>query len=142
MSDIPTIEEELSRKSGEALLWAENEFVRGSISPAQLETALTVFDMTTMGLIDMEFSDWAAERRSTAKKQPPDTTIFYNSKMNLMLTAELDRVEGRVRYIQHGKSLSIGQWKTFENETDQIKAASDYYLSSLEKIKSKGWGIL
>lgn len=142
MSDQPTFEEELARKSGEALVWLDNEFARGAIQPREMYTSLIMFDMITLGLTHQEYSNWATEQRDSVKGLRPDIISFHNKKLGMVLIVELDRINGRMKSTQiNGAKVTTG-YKTFEHATDQIRAAAEWFDHTINEVQKKGWDIL
>lgn len=142
MSDEPTIEEELQRKAGEALAWLDNEHKRGSIGDKELIAALSAFDMTTMGLIPMEFNDWAQERRSEVEASAQRDNIVLTKDI-VQIYVGLNRAVGGITIIMYGKGvLKSRKVLLFENETDSIKAASLELPKLIKKFQDAGYEVL
>lgn len=99
MSAAPTddysVAVELTRKSGEAYSWLDNEFKRGQITSETYFKALVALDIALLGLIPKEYSEWAAEQRKSLENlNECDRCAFYSDTRLVVLT--LDRAWGVV----------------------------------------------
>lgn len=142
MTDEYSLGDELTRKSGEAALWLDNEIRRGALTKAQAFTALVVFDMITLGLIDDNFADWSRETRDLTRTRYPDKVAmhaFSAAGKETVIIVDLDRVRGRVTCTQLTRNPEFtSKVHTYEDETDPISAACEGYLEIIERLKSKG----
>lgn len=136
----PTVEEELHRKSGEALLWLDNMLKRGAIAGEAAIVALTLMDLATLGLIPREYSEWVGEKRREirSEKYPDKVVLEYPSIIVVLeLRRDLGEVHGtQIRPIGHKKKVY-----TFE-ETDQVAAAVAAYPGMIEKLISSGYKVI
>lgn len=138
MTDQPTVEEELTRKAGEALLWLSNEYERGAISHAPYMMALQMFDMICLGLVPNEYSDAARFERDKAHLGIPDLVLLR--KDDRLVRVQLRRAMGDIKVTQidpgaeaHHKLLE------FESQLDPIKAASRRYPKVIQKLLDAGY---
>lgn len=91
-----SLSEELTRKSGEAYSWLDNEYKRGQISSETFFKALVALDIALLGLIPKEYSEWACGQRNELKQLSEcDRSAFYADTRLVVLT--LDRAWGVVR---------------------------------------------
>ena len=144
MSDEFNLEDELVRKAGESLMWLDNEFKRGRINKDQFATAQTVFDMVTMGLIPMEWNDWAVQQRvaNIAAQALPERTVLFAPKTCTTIVVTLDRVVGSITVVQMNSKGKSERTYGFEDEADTIKAASDKYPDLVQKIISRNYQVI
>jgi hypothetical protein len=141
MSDY-SLDDELTRKTGEAALWLDGEIKRGAVTGPQAITALTVFDLVTLGLVDHKFNDWSRESRDDVRSGFPDKVVmhrFEKSGAETVIAVELDRVRGQVVVTQLTRNPEFtSKVHAFEDETDPVKAACAGYVDIIQRLKSKG----
>lgn len=90
------LSEELTRKSGEAYSWLDNEYKRGQLSSDAFFKALVALDIALLGLIPKSYSEWACEQRKSLEHlNECDRSAFYSDSRLVVLT--LDRAWGVVR---------------------------------------------
>jgi hypothetical protein len=141
VSDEYSLDDELTRKAGEAALWLDNEVRRGAVTGPQAFTALVVFDMITLGLIDPKFNDWSRDSRDLVRARYPDKVVMhaYGAGKETVIAVNLDRVRGKVIVTQVTRNPEFtAKVHTFEDETDPVSAACQGYLDIIERLKSKG----
>ncbi|UKL14997.1 hypothetical protein hairong_092 [Pseudomonas phage hairong] len=138
MTDQPTVEEELLRKSGEALSWLANERERGSITKEAYIAALQAFDMICLGLVPTEYSDWAKGERDKASIEIPDSVLMR--KLNRLVRVSLRRKMGEIKIttIDPDKGAHH-KFMQFEDEIDPIKAACKRYPKVIDKLLDAGF---
>ena len=142
MSDDYSLDDELTRKAGEAALWLDGEIQRGALTKPQAFASLVTFDMITLGLIDHKFNDWSREMRDLLRTRLPDKVVmhrFEKAGAETVISVELDRTKGEVIVTQLTRNPTHeSKTHTYENETDQITAACAGYLDIIERLRSKG----
>jgi len=142
MSDEYCLDDELTRKAGEAALWLDGEIKRGGLTRFEAYNALIVFDMITLGLIDPKFNDWAREERNKAAIAYPDKVVMhaYNAKgEETVISVSLRRSVGEVVVTQLTRNPEFtSKTHTFDNEPDPVTAACKGYLDIIDRLKSKG----
>ncbi|QOC57949.1 hypothetical protein phiK7B1_094 [Pseudomonas phage phiK7B1] len=142
MTDEYSLDDELTRKAGEAALWLDNEVNRGAVTRPQAYTALVVFDLITAGLIDPKFQDWSRDTRSLIRTKYADKVVMhaYNSGgKETVIAVELDRANAKVTCTQLTRNPEFtAKVHTFDDETDPVTAACEGYLDIIERLKSKG----
>lgn len=144
MSDEFILEDELARKSGETLVWLDNEFKRGTINADQFATAQTVFDMITMGLIPMEWNDWASAQRiaNSSAQAFPDRTVLFGPKTCTTIVVTLDRVVGSITVVQMNSTGKTVKHMGFEDEADTIKAAVSKYPDLVVRLIGRNYEVV
>jgi|UniRef100_A0AAU6W1M3 hypothetical protein len=142
MTDEYSLDDELTRKAGEAALWLDNELRRGGITRVEAFTALTVFDMITLGLIDPKFNDWSREERDKAMIARSDKTVMHRFEANgseTIIAISLVRRAGAVIVTQLTRNPDFSsKTHTFDEETDPVSAAAAGYLKIIERLQAKG----
>ncbi|ATW58031.1 hypothetical protein CNR34_00098 [Pseudomonas phage nickie] len=142
MTDEYSLDDELTRKSGEAALWLDNELRRGGVTRLEAYTALMVFDMITLGLIDPKFNDWSREERDKAMYQRPDKVVMHRFEPDgreTVISVSLNRRAGTVDVTQLTRNPTHeSKTHTFDEETDPVTAACAGYLKIIERLQSKG----
>lgn len=142
MSDEFSLDDELTRKAGEAALWLDNELRRGGVTRLEAYTALTVFDLITLGLIDPKFNDWSREERDKAMIQRPDKVVMHRFEPagdETVIVVSLNRRAGAVTVTQLTRNPEFNsKTHTFDEETDPVIAACSGYLKIIERLQSKG----
>lgn len=142
MTDEYSLDDELTRKSGEAALWLDGEIKRGALTGPQAFAALVVFDLITLGLIDPMFNEWSRESRDLVRTRYPDKVVmhaFNSTGQETVIAVDLDRTRGRVVVTQLTRNPEFTEKvHTFEDETDPVTAACEGYLKIIERLKSKG----
>lgn len=137
-----SLDDELTRKAGEAALWLDGEIQRGALTKQQAFASLVTFDMITLGLIDPKFNEWTREQRDLLRARLPDKVVmhrFESAGAETVISVELDRTVGRVVVTQLTRNPTHeSRFHTYENETDQISAACDGYLEIVKRLRSKG----
>lgn len=147
MTDEFNLEDELHRKVGEALLWLTNEYKRQAITLEAYHTALTTFDMMTLGLVPIEWNDWAAEERKIGNAKISDKTVLSRSGISAgvgvaIICLELNRVKGEINVVHITNLGTQTKVMTFETETDPIKAAGLKYPDVIKGIQAKGYKVI
>lgn len=141
MSDY-SLDDELARKTGEAALWLDGEIKRGAVTGPQAITALTVFDMVTLGLVNPAFGDWSRDSRDDVRRGFPDKVVMHRftpTGDETVIAIELDRNRGQVIVTQLTRNPEFtSKVHSFEEETDSVKAACDGYVDIIQRLKSKG----
>lgn len=142
MSDEYSLDDELTRKTGEAALWLDGEIKRGALTRPQAYAALIVFDMVTLGLVDPQFNDWAREERHKASINRPDKVVMHRfeaSGQDTLISVELNRQAGAVIVTQLTRNPEFtSKTHTFDTETDPVTAAVSGYLRIIENLQKKG----
>lgn len=142
MTDEYSLDDELTRKAGEAALWLDNEVQRGAVTRPQAYIALVVFDLVTAGLIDPKFQDWSRDTRSLIRTRYSDKVVMhaYNATgKETVIVVELDRTNAKVICTQLTRNPDFeAKIHTFEEETDPVTAACEGYLKIIERLQSKG----
>lgn len=142
MSDEYSLDDELTRKAGEAALWLDGEIKRGGMTRHEAYHALILFDMITLGLIDPKFNEWAREERDKASISRPDKVVMhaFNGKgEETVIVVALQRALGQVVVTQLTRNPEFtSKTHTFEDETDPVTAACSGYLKIIERLQSKG----
>lgn len=139
MSDEYDLQSELDRKSAEALIWLENEWKRGAITDAEYAIGLTMFDMTTLGLIDRDVSNWVAEERTQANSRNGsgirDKVVMIKGMRTVIVI--LFRNKASIRVVTN----AIG-----EEDRNYVCDSSEEAVASFDKLifslKSKGYEVL
>lgn len=143
MNAVPDydLSEELTRKSGEAYSWLENEFKRGQLSDNAYFHALMALDLALLGLIPDEYSKWAAERRKQLNHNDAgDCCAFYSDTRLVVL--KLDRQRGAVRMtaiVRTAGAKSITKELTNEEATDACSWAFDRFQELRADLVKKGY---
>lgn len=141
MSDY-SLEDELTRKTGEAAIWLDGEIKRGAVTGPQALTALTVFDLVTLGLVDPKFNEWSRESRDEVRSGFPDKVVMHRFEKNgseTVIAVELDRNRGQVVVTQLTRNPEFSsKIHSFEEETDPVKAACVGHVDIIQRLKSKG----
>lgn len=142
MTDEFSLDDELTRKAGEAALWLDNELRRGGVTRLEAYTALTVFDLITLGLIDPKFNDWSREERDKAMIVRPDKIVMHRyepSGDETIIALSLNRRAGTVTATQLTRNPEFtSKVHTFDEETDPVTAACSGYLKMIERLQKKG----
>lgn len=141
MSDY-SLEDELTRKTGEAALWLDGEIKRGAVTGPQAFTALVVFDLITLGLVDSKFHEWSRESRDQVRSGFPDKVVlhrFEKSGSETVIAVELDRTRGQVVVTQLTRNPEFSsKVHSYEDETDPVRAACNGHVDIIQRLKSKG----
>lgn len=142
MTDEYSLDDELTRKSGEAALWLDNELRRGGVTRLEAHTALMVFDLITLGLIDPKFHDWSREERDKAMIARPDKVVMHRWEADgteTVICISLNRRAGSVVVTQLTRNPDFkSKTHTFDDETDPVTAACSGYLKIIERLQAKG----
>lgn len=137
-----SLDDELTRKAGEAALWLDGEIKRGGITHHSAYHSLVMFDMITLGLIDPKFNEWAREERDKASMSRPDKVVLhhFNKKgEETVIVVTLRRSVGEVVVTQLTRNPEFdSKVHTYENETDPVTAACAGYLEIIKRLQSKG----
>ncbi len=147
MTDEYDLQSELNRKALEALSWLSNERDRGSITEDAFQVSLKTFDMTVLGLIDGDVSEWVSDARTMGKvsHRYTDKTVLLEVGVVSPRTLVIDlcRVSATVKTsLIDGRGLVQSKVEEFEKHTDQVKAANEYYLSRIANFLTKNFEVL
>lgn len=142
MIDESTLAEELTRKSGEALVWVDNALKRGHISESEAHTALMALDLATLGLIPNEYSAWASETRSAIGMRPLRAEKVVLRKQKNTVVVDLDRTVGRIIITQIGELLTDVKVLDFKTSTDTIQAACERFPRLLKDLTDRGYNVV
>lgn len=137
MSQEYDLGDELIRKAGESMLWLESEHKRGAISAQAYLTGLVAVDLVTLGLIPDEYSAWLSEQRLVTDKPSVEQVTLQLG--HSVIVIKLNRKEGVVTVKRVAMSSVQSREYTFENETDQTKAAASRFERVVAKLKSEGY---
>lgn len=139
MSDEFDLQSELDRKSGEALMWLNNEHKRGAITDAEYALGLTMFDMTTLGLIDRDVSEWVTNERIVANAQKGsglrDKVVMIKGMRTLIIT--LFRSKSAIRVVTN----AIGE-EDRNYVCDTPQDAVDSFNKLIALMKTRGYEVL
>lgn len=134
------LSEELTRKSGEALSWLENEFERGAMSPNAYFMALMAVDMVTLGLIPDEYSKWTGDRRKQIGVGDSDSqAAFVTPGQPLFAVVRLDREKSLVEVAVFKNGKRSGNCYDMSQETDPTRAAYEKFQAVCKFLVSKGY---
>lgn len=135
-----SLSEELTRKSGEALSWLENEYQRGAMSANAYFNALMAVDMATLGLIPDEYSKWASDRRKQIGiGDSDDRAAYVMPGQPLFAVVRLDRKNSLVEVAVFNNGKRTGNTFDLSSETDSIKAAHEKFQSVCRFLVGKGY---
>lgn len=139
MSDQPTVEEELLRKAGETLLWLSNEYARGAITHDAYILALQVFDMTCLGLVPTEYSNWAKDERDKAHMAINDRQILINAGNGAIVYVQLYRAMGEIKVSRIHEGRISHKILQYEEEIDPVRKASETFPYVIRKLVNTGY---
>lgn len=146
MNDDFDLETELNRKCGEALSWLHNERDRGAISEEAFQTALLIFDLSTLGLVDKDWSDWTTEQRTTMQMHHAykDKVVLreVGSTKPRNIVLELKRKEGEIKMTVLLSNHFTVKTHTFEKATDPCRAAKDRYPVLIQELISRNFTVI
>lgn len=134
------LSEELTRKSGEALSWLENEFERGAMSPNAYFMALMAVDVATLGLIPDAYSEWASNRRKQiGTGDSDDKAAFVMPGQPVFAVVRLDREKSVVEVVVFKNGNRSGNRYDLSRETDATRAAHEKFQSVCKFLVNKGY---
>lgn len=146
MSEDFDLESELNRKCGEALSWLHNERERGAIDEQSFQTSLLTFDMATLGLVDKDWSEWAAEQRTLARMvyKYGDKVVMreMGTTRNRIAIVELKREFGEVKLTIITDAMLHVKLHQFEKEIDPVRAAKGKYPALIQQLLSKNFVVI
>lgn len=132
---------ELTRKSGEAYSWLDNEHKRGQISDAAFHTALVALDMAMLGIAPKEYSEWGCEQRKRLKHlTESDSCAFYTQDRLVLLS--LDRAWNVVRMTAIARTTSaapVTKELTDPESRDSAEWAIQRYRALRVDLINKGF---
>jgi hypothetical protein len=144
MSDEYSLDDELTRKAGEAALWLDGEIKRGALTQREAYAALVTFDQITLGLIDRQFNDWAREEREKKWGQSSDLIVLHRPAsmpgpgtimQEMVVTVRLDRLNEKVIVLQVTKNPAF---KNKVHDFADMPAAQQGFFDMIERLESKG----
>jgi len=132
------LSDELTRKSGEAYSWLDNEFRRGQISSQEFRVALIALDIALIGLIPKQYSEWAASMRLLLEKRPErDRSVYYTDDRLVVLTLDREHAVVRVAAILRKPGVQLVT-KEYSEKGDSEWAA-EKYRSLRSEVEKKGF---
>jgi len=103
MSEVPTIRDELNRKSFEALEWLAVDFDHGKLTRAQYAAGLEALFMTVAGLVDEEIFKLITEASKIAGTPPhTERRILVKNNTVVLLTWHGGCQEFHIEVVENG----------------------------------------
>jgi hypothetical protein len=133
--------DELTRKSGEAYSWLDNERKRGQVSDASMFFALQALDVALLGLIPEEYSVWASETRKQLNLSEPDKVRTFLSDERLAVI-KLYRSEGKVEVNLIARiegSKPVNKIETNEEAVDVHRWAEEHFKALTYGLIKRGF---
>lgn len=138
MSADWNITDELTRKSGDAYSWLDNEYQRGQMEPSAYYTALVALDLACLGLVPDEYSQWAVSKRRELAVQPDLGLVHVAAKNGTVAVVRKDDAPS-VRVTIIGGTDRREQRYVFDDCVDPHKAAGQRYRAVIEKLRASGY---
>ena len=150
MSELPTLQEELNRKTHEAMGWLVKSFLEYKIDALQLSVAMDALFMATAGLVR---GDWFAESIHFANELSKRTATFTNyhqvfikgvvtsTACHHVISISWKHGDKSISVVKmehsHGKMPILVKEKTQEFETPEL--AAEWLLDTENKLGGTGW---
>lgn len=136
-----SLSEEITRKSGEAYSWLDNQYKRGLLSDNAFFNALVALDIALLGLIPDEYSRWASERRlHLSHKDSGDTRAFYSEERLVVLRLDRENAKVLMTAIVREPGVKVST-KVIGNEeaADEHKWADKHYNELAAGLLKRGF---
>lgn len=129
--DIPTLSEELNRKSFETLEWLTIAVEQGRITAHQFSTGIDVLFMAVSGLVKQEFVELVTEAQALCPEAKPELKRVFWSPAGLL---RVTWTVGEERVLV-GAPAAAPRYLNF----DTAKAAQDKFSGIGVALESKGY---
>jgi hypothetical protein len=129
-TELPTLQEEIDRKSFEALEWLTYAVSQGRMTPHQFSTGIDVLFMTVSGLLKKDFIDLISEAQALCPTEPLEMKRSFSDGSALTTVTWTVGAE-RVWMGRFGGKRAV-------REFDTAKEAQDWFASVGKALEAKG----
>jgi hypothetical protein len=136
LSELPSLREEINRKTFETIEWLFLGLNNGKLSEEQFSTGVDALFMAVAGLVDEGFIQMITEAQNMSDSKFAKRRLFRAPKVDEVLT--LSWIPGEDRVIVSKRIAGIatnGTVKEFANSKD----ASEYMRSVGASMERRGW---
>lgn len=136
---VPTMQEELERKTIEAIEDLLMGHENGRITEAQLDTGMTAIWTTVSGLVGRDMMDLISEAKPKSDPSSKVTALLHHPEKG-MLAVRWHVKEARIEIVANGQVVS--QKGHFEPVSGMHKIARGWFMDTLKGLLGKGFRLV